>query len=237
MTAFPKYSLSFLLAIGLGAPALADPTISSTVVSTQPSGAVFYVDGQRFSSPTTFMWPQGSKHTLNIDVVQFGQYTKTQYTFMGWSDSTGTLTGSAPLLIVTADPAITFYQAAVTAQYAVTLSFFACPGGNAVACDSPGTIFVNNAPYVGNADVYVDAGSLVVLRASPNPGWVFTGWVPGYGNGTQAYLNSFTINQPVVVYPQFIRAAAVTITSNPPGLQVLADNTPVLTPVTLDWGM
>ena len=218
-------------------PALADATISSTVVSTQPSGAVFYVDGQRFNSPTSFMWPQGSKHTLNIDVVQFGQYTKTQYAFMGWSDSTGTLTGAAPLLIVTADPAITFYQAAVTAQYAVTLSFFNCPGGNAVACDSPGTVFVNNIPYVGNADAYVDAGSLVVLRAVPNPGWVFTGWVPGYGNGTQAYLNSFTINQPVVVYPQFVRAAAVTIASNPAGLQVLADNTPVLTPVTLDWGM
>jgi uncharacterized protein (TIGR03437 family) len=237
MTAFPKYSLSFLLAIGLGAPALADATVSSTVVSTQPSGAVFYVDGQRFNSPTSFMWPQGSKHTLNIDVVQFSQFAKTQYTFAGWSDSTGTLTGSAPLLIVTADPAITFYQAAVTAQYAVTLSFFNCPGGNAVACDSPGTVFVNNIPYVGNADAYVDAGSLVVLRAVPSPGWVFTGWVPGYGNGTQAYLNSFTINQPVIVYPQFVRAAAVTIASHPAGLQVLADNTPVLTPVTLDWGM
>ena len=237
MTAFPKYALSFLIVLGCGAPALPGAGVSSTVVSTQPSGAVFYVDGQRFNSPATFMWPQGSKHTLNIDVVQPAAWGKERYTFSGWADSTGTLTGAAPLLVVTADPAVTFYQAAVTAQYAVTLNFFACPSGDAVVCDSPGTVFVNNAPYVGNADAYVNAGSLVVLRAVPNPGWVLTGWLAGYGNGTQSYLNSFTINQPLTVYPQFVRATAVTLASNPPELQVLADNTPVVTPVKLDWGM
>ena len=236
MIVFPKYALSALIILGLGAPALPGATVSGTVVSTQPSGAVFYVDGQRFDSPASFMWPQGSKHTLNIDVVQVAQYQKEQYTFTGWSDSSGLLTGATPLLVITADPAITSYQAAVTVQYAVTLSYFACPSGPGV-CDSPGTVLVNNTPYVGNADAYVDAGSLVVLRAVPSPGWVFAGWLTGFGNGTQTYLYSFTINQPVVVYPQFVRAAAVTIASNPTGLQVLADSTPVLTPVTLDWGM
>jgi len=237
MTAFPKCLLSFLIVLALGAPVLPGATISSTVVSTQPSGATFYVDGQKFNQPVSFMWPQGSKHTLNIDVVQPAGWTKTQYTFTGWSDSTGTLTGASPLLVITADPAITFYQAAVTEQYAVSLSFFGCPSNDARVCDSPGTVFVNNIPFAWDADVYMDAGSLVVLRAAPNPGWVFTGWLPGFGNGAQAYLNSFSINQPVVVYPQFVRAAAVTIASNPPGLQVLADNTPVITPVTQDWGM
>ncbi|HVP46364.1 MAG TPA: hypothetical protein VMT32_07270 [Bryobacteraceae bacterium] len=212
-------------------------TISSTVVYTQPSGAVFYVDGQRFDQPTTFMWPQGSKHTLNIDMVQRAGYTKVQYAFVGWTDSTGTLTGSSPMLVVTADPAIAFYAATVNVQYAVSLDYFACSAPDPTDCDSPGTVYVNNIPYVRNTDVYADAGATVVLRAVPNPGYVFTGWLPGYGNGTQTYVNSFTLNQPVTVYPQFVRAGAVTLATNPPGLAVLADTTQVLSPITLDWGM
>ena len=212
-------------------------TVSSTVVYTQPTGAVFYVDGQRFDQPATFLWPQGSKHTLSLDVVQPGQYTKVQYAFVGWSDSAGALTGSSPTLIVTADPAITFYEATVNVQYAVSLNFFACSDPTPGACDSPGTVYVNNVPYTQNTDVYADAGATVVLRAVPNPGWVFTGWLPGYGNGAQAYENSFVLNQPVTVYPQFIIAGAVTLASNPPGLAVLADAAQVLSPATLDWGI
>ncbi|MBZ5591653.1 MAG: hypothetical protein LAP39_05420 [Acidobacteriia bacterium] len=212
-------------------------TTSSTIVYTQPSGAVFYVDGQKFDQPATFLWPQGSKHTLNIDAVEPAAYTKVRYTFVGWSDSTGTIAGSSPMLIVTADPAITFYQAAVNVQYAVSLNFFACSNPDPLACDSPGTVIVNDIPYVRNTDVYLDAGSTVVLRAVPNPGYVFTGWLPGYGNGTQAYVNTFPLNQPVTVYPQFVRAGAVTLASNPTGLAVLADTTQVLSPSTLDWGM
>jgi hypothetical protein len=116
MNPFVKCSLSLLLVLGPGILPLRSATVSSTTVSTQPSGAVFYVDGQRYTNPATFLWPQGSKHTLNIDVLQPAVWTKVQYTFTGWSDSTGTSPGSTPLLIVTADPAITFYQAAVTVQ-------------------------------------------------------------------------------------------------------------------------
>ena len=214
---------------------MAASTISSTAVSTQPSGAVFYVDGQRFDQPATFLWPQGSKHTLNIDAVQPAAYTKVSYSFTGWSDSAGAIPGSSPMLIVTADPSITYYQAAVTVDYAVSLNFFACDSADPAACDSPGTVFVNDIPYVRNTDVYLAGGSTVVLRAVPNPGYVFTGWLPGYGNATQAYVNSFTLNQPVTVYPQFRRAGTVNLVSSPPGLAVLADTTQVQTPVTLDW--
>ena len=43
-------------------------------------------------------------------------------------------------------------------------------------------------------------------------------------------------NGPVIVRPQFQVARPVTLTTVPPGLQVLADRAPVPTPDTLDWG-
>jgi len=79
-------------------------------------------------------------------------------------------------------------------------------------------------------------GANITLMAVPNPGYVFTGWLQGIGNSIQAYVISFSLYGPVVIYPQFLRAGAVTIATNQPGLQVLADRTPVFSPVTLDWG-
>ena len=123
-------------------------------------------------------------------------------------------------------------------QHAVSLNFFSCASADLSVCGgSPGTIYVNNAPFTVNAEVYLDAGSAVNLRAAPNPGFVFTGWLQGLGNGTQAYLNSFTLNAPVIVFAQFLRAANITIASNPPGLKVLADDTVVVGTTILEWGL
>src|ERR1700694_538400 len=112
-------------ALMLGATTLsADPTISSTRIFSEPRGAAFYVDGQRFVDSATFLWPQGSKHTLNVDPVQQDPMNRTQYLFHGWTNSTG-----LPCLsqIITADPGITWYKASFSLQYAVSLNFFTCP--------------------------------------------------------------------------------------------------------------
>ncbi len=210
--------------------------LSATSVYTDPSGAMFYVDGQSYTSAATFLWPQGSKHTISIIPVQAASTFKAQYDFTGWTDSTGILTGTNPIQIVTADAGITWYKASLTLQYAVTLNFYSCPPG-ANACSGPGTVYVNNVPYTANTDVYLNAGSKVTLQAVPNQGYVFTGWLPGIGNSSQAFLNSFTLNAPVQVFPQFLPAGAVTLATNPPGLRVLPDHTLVFTPVTLDWGI
>ncbi len=212
------------------------PVVSATTVYTNPAGAIFYVDGQSYTSAATFLWPQGSKHTLNIVPVQQASTYKAQWSFTGWTDSTGILSTSSPIVVITADPGISWFEASLTLQYAVSLNFFTCPAG-ATVCSGPGTVFVNTIPYTVNTDVYLNAGSAVTLQAVPNPGYVFTGWLQGIGNSSQAFLNSFTLNQPVLVFPEFLPAGAVTLASNPPGLQVLADQTLVYTPVTLDWGV
>src|SRR5579863_8264589 len=229
--------VSFVLfSTALWAAPLRAATVSSTHVYTDPVSAYFFVDGQLFNGSSTFQWPAGSKHTLNIADQQL-PFLKTRYSFNGWTDSTGLLQVSTANVVITADPGITYYKAAIIVQHAVSLNFFTCPNPNPATCDSPGTVFVNNAPYLVDTDVYFDAGSTIVLRAVPNPGFVFVGWLQGLGNSIQAYLNSFMLKAPVSVYPQFINAAMVTLTSNPPGLQLFADNTQIAAPVTIDWGL
>ncbi|MCU1274714.1 MAG: hypothetical protein JWO48_2145, partial [Bryobacterales bacterium] len=220
--------------LALGASSVSTwAVIGSTRIYTQPRGATFYVDGDRFIDSATFLWPQGSKHTLNTDVRQLDPIVKKRYAFNQWTNSTKLTTNSSPVQIITADPAITSYTAEFTVQYAVSLNFFACTG----SCASPGAVFLNDLSYSGNGDIYFDAGTVITLRAVPNPGFVFVGWMQGLNDPTQAYLTSITLNAPFFIYPKFVPAAAVTIVSDPPGLQVLPDRTLLFAPATLDWGV
>ena len=222
---------ALLPVLAFGAAALSAGTaISSTRIQTDPAGASFYVDGQRFTGSATFLWPQGSQHTLNIDVEQWDSTVRERYIFQDWTTSAGLSMGAAPLQIISADPSITSYKAAMKLQYAVSLSFFACQ-----SCNSPGTIYVNNIPYTTDAEVYFDAGAAIALSAVPNAGYVFAGWQGPFAQN-QASLISFNLTAPFIVYAKFLPGLAVTVASDPPGLQVLADRTQVYSPVALEWG-
>src|SRR5436305_14616090 len=71
------------------------PVTSSVKVGTSIDGPLYYVDGRQYSTTQIFLWPEGSKHTLqflySIDVasgVEFPYQSANsgtqRYTFSGW---------------------------------------------------------------------------------------------------------------------------------------------------------
>jgi uncharacterized protein (TIGR03437 family) len=203
-----------------------------TRITTVPEGATYLVDGQVFNHSSSAVWPVGSKHTLSVpDTVQ-SNGVRTLNTFSGWQFAGGSLIGNT--VVVTATPSIAEYKANFDVEYAIGVSFFNCPDPS--YCPSPGTITVNGTSINSSQDVYVGAGSVAVLQAFPNPGYVFAGWLPGAGQTITGFQNSVVVNSPIVVFPRFQVARKINFATDPPGLQVLADRTPLATPAALDWG-
>src|SRR5207244_7509777 len=119
-------------------------------------------------------------------------------------------------------------------EYALTLVFFSCP--DPARCASPGTIYVNGAPYTYDQDIYLGANANVTLTASPNPGWVFAGWLTGANQTVQGSTTRVSLSAPTAVYPRFQVARTINLQTVPEGLEVLADRTMVPTPNSFDWG-
>jgi uncharacterized protein (TIGR03437 family) len=239
-------SLFFLLLVAI--PALGQ--VTNVRVSMSPGdGIPFTVDGQTFQGSASFLWPQGSKHTLTVQSIEVGNTPKTQYGFTGWTSTAGSLVGTwnATTLIVTADPQLQSVVAAFNTFYEFDLIFYTCPP-DANPCPSPAQISVVGSapsgpgPLITNQSysAYVPAGTSIGLTVQPNPGYIFTGWLstPGNGNSAQTFFNEYPVNAPLSVYPQFMlsRPIGITLTTSPTSLQILADHTPISTPVNLDWG-
>ena len=93
----------------------ASPTSSITITSS-PSGSGFVVvDGNMITTPDTFVWVQGSTHTLSTNSPVSGG-AGTQYVFGSWSDS-GTQSHS-----YTVPSSPTTVTASFTTQYYITVS-------------------------------------------------------------------------------------------------------------------
>ncbi|MBI4876787.1 MAG: hypothetical protein HY822_19290 [Acidobacteria bacterium] len=221
--------------IALGTlPLWAQDRIVGTRVSTEPAGAQFYVDGKAYLSAQIFLWPKGSKHVLSVEpAVQDFTRAGWRYSFANWSDSTGLLTASTPTIAVTASPEITWIKAATTVTYEVKVLLADCAPG--AACNAPGTVSVAGTPFDRSGSLYLSPGSAITLAAFPKPGFVFAGWQLGTGM-SDAFVASFILTGPASVQPRFEPAKQVTLLTSPPGLHVLADRQPLLTPVTVDWG-
>jgi uncharacterized protein (TIGR03437 family) len=226
-------SISILSVLFCAAPAFQTQNLGSAVrVYTVPDGVGFGVDGQQYLHPMTAVWPAGSKHSLSVNnLVQYGQ--KTRYQFKSWQTGGKLLPGGA-YVTITADSVNSEYVALFTAQYALNINFFECP--DLRNCPSPGTIYVNAGPIIADQELYLDAGASVSLMAIPNPGYVFTGWGPGAWQDIQGFMNTVTLNGPMIVRPQFQLARKIQFASVPDGLELLADRTRITTPASLEWG-
>src|SRR5579859_2486181 len=108
------------ISLWLGTMVVSGQTINETSISSDPVGATITVDGQQYFGPAAFLWPAGSKHTLSIQQEQAPRYlAATKMVFQGWTDSSGQFTSSANTIVITADPAITYFKAKVTELFAL----------------------------------------------------------------------------------------------------------------------
>src|SRR5262245_2307523 len=200
-----------------------------------PEGATIGVDGVFYSRTVTMVWPVGSKHTLTALSGGTGVFD-TQYSFDHW-DANGIALPGPTTINVTADPAIREIRAIFLTSYALNISFFDCPecfsdycvkarkemSPVPSQCQSPGTVYVDSEPVIADKKVFKEAGATLRLTAVPNENYVFAGWVPGDGQTILGFINTVVLNRPTVVHPRFVYARRVNLTTEPPGLDLLAD--------------
>src|SRR5260221_292066 len=130
--------------------------LSGTVVSTNPPGLGFTVDGVAYTSAQNFSWALGSAHTLAVNSPQNGP-AGSRYAWANWSD------GGAISHTVTVTNATVMYTANFTTQYLLTLA--ASPNGGGSLTGNP-----------ASADGYYANGTSVQITAAATAGFTFTGF-------------------------------------------------------------
>jgi uncharacterized protein (TIGR03437 family) len=244
--------LTFLFLLTLCSLGLQAQTSSTITISTVPSGARFTVDGTLYLAPVTLNWPQGSEHIVDFisdtaagqttQIVQTAPDGQTQYSFGGWTDNLGlSQAASNPIIVVTANPAITSLTATLTVSYKVTLNYFTAvdsvnagapvcgaPGAIPPGIFRPGIVYVGSTCFWSSSVLFEPANTTLVLNAYPYPGFVFTGWALNSA-APSSYLTQITLTGPVTITPFFEPGKLVSFLTSPLGLSLLIDHTTVPT--------
>lgn len=246
---------ALVILLSFGGLCLQGQTSSSTItISTNPPGARFQVDGTTYNAAVTFAWPQGSEHYVvfitdpplpgqTSNPVQTSTDGSTEYLFDGWQDNNTLVTPTAvPIQIITANPKITTFTALVTISYKVSLSYYSsgvanapvipptcgAPGAIPPGQSRPGVVYIGTQCFWASAVEFFQANSSEPLNAYPYPGFAFTGWSIN-GSAPTSFLTSVIVYTPLTIAPIFVPAKRVSFLTNPLGLEVLVDHTPVPT--------
>ena len=159
-----------------GVARLYDEPPARTVITTNPTGLEFTVDGVTSSSRRTLNWAPGSVHEISAPTQQGDGDTR--YLFGRWSD------GGEQTHMVTASPDRTVYTANFIVQHRIETDVDP-PGSGTVTIDPPA------------ADNFYTLRSPVEVGAVPNTGFFFVEWfgfgffrVHGLSGNPAAFLNS-----------------------------------------------
>ena len=219
-------------------------TVAQIVLSAEPAGTQFYVDGQLYSGSVTFFWPEGSKHQLDIPRDRNGfQYLHTgttRYVFQSWTDTwadggaSRLGSPSTPGQTITASPQLRSLKATFEVYHRVEVALGGPVTDQPPDCSSPGAaggMYSYGVVWVGG--VCIPASTVLWLKAGPTPmaaypypGFVFVGW---RGQPSVAYPFATTINiqGPMALAPLFEPGKRVRVFTDPAGMQVLVDRTPI----------
>jgi hypothetical protein len=143
-------------------------------IGTNPSGLSFQVDGVAYSTQQTFIWLQGSSHSVTTTANQ-SQVSGTQFVWRSWTDG-----GSQSHSIIASFNAS--YTATFATQYFLTTS---------------ATQFGTISPASG----WYDAGTIVSIAATASSGDSFVGF-SGNLSGTMT-PQSVVMNGPITVSANF----------------------------------
>jgi len=202
------------------------PTITpvSVTVATNPSGLMFTADGQSYQAPHAFSWSPGSVHTLSASSPQ--TTASGTWTFSSWSSNVtnGSLTVGSSAETVTA----TFTQ---TAPVQYMLSATASPTSQGSLSVSPPASdgSYSNGTYAG----HYNAGTVVQITATPDPGYVFLKFEGGISSTSNPV--SVTMSSAIDTTAIFAPAIPTTIATNPPGLAISVDGLQYTAPQTFQW--
>ena len=192
--------------------------VSDTTITTFPFGLQIVVDGETYTSPKTFQWTPGTRHTLDVPAVQSGGVTRNQ--FARWSDD------GAQAHTITASPSATVYTANF-AQYIRLIGTISPFGGGSVHYEP------------SSEDGFYPCGTEVVITAVPNTNYNFSGWT-GVGffkfhgfaqNPVRVTLSDSRIHYDAI----FTRSPITTIASDPTGLNVVVDGRTIVAPQNFTW--
>ena len=155
-------------------------------VTTTPPGLSVTVDGTSYTSPHTFGWIVGSSHTIATTSTQAGAEA-TRYAWYRWSD------GGAISHSVTVPASTTVYNAVFITQYRLFTAV--SPAGAGTVTPPSGDFFAAN--------------SVITIGATPNAGFVFSGWIGPVASHSSA-STTVTMTAPASVTAKFAASASAT---------------------------
>ncbi len=179
-------------------------------ISTVPQGRSFTYNGQTFTATQTRSIDPGSQQSLGAPSPQPDVSPDKQFIWARWSDGGAQ---SHTIMPITDSAFIAYFKT----QYAIT-----------------GTPSPANAGTISpSGRRFYTEGDTIQLLATPNTGYVFTGWTGAVTSSSNPL--SLIVDGTKSVTANFTAAVRVTITTIPVGRRIVVDDSTYITPKILNW--